>query len=65
MVNRIVMDPFTDLAITICIVLNTVFMAIEHYPSSIEFNNMLSTGNLASSPGLLCLFFCLLKLQSL
>ncbi|XP_046903387.1 sodium channel, voltage-gated, type I-like, alpha [Hypomesus transpacificus] len=46
LVNRIVMDPFTDLAITICIVLNTVFMAIEHYPSSIEFNNMLSTGNL-------------------
>ncbi|XP_067115667.1 sodium channel, voltage-gated, type I-like, alpha [Osmerus mordax] len=46
LVNLIVMDPFTDLAITICIVLNTVFMAIEHYPSSIAFNNMLSTGNL-------------------
>uniref|UniRef100_A0A3B3XZ33 Sodium channel protein n=1 Tax=Poecilia mexicana TaxID=48701 RepID=A0A3B3XZ33_9TELE len=42
----IVMDPFVDLAITICIVLNTVFMAMEHYPMTEEFEDLLSTGNL-------------------
>ncbi|XP_048121747.1 sodium channel, voltage gated, type V-like, alpha b isoform X2 [Alosa alosa] len=41
-----VMDPFLDLAITICIVLNTLFMAMEHYPMTEEFNTMLSIGNL-------------------
>ncbi|XP_065114990.1 sodium channel, voltage gated, type V-like, alpha b isoform X2 [Paramisgurnus dabryanus] len=41
-----VMDPFLDLAITICIVLNTLFMALEHYPMTDEFNKMLSVGNL-------------------
>ncbi|XP_038870254.1 sodium channel protein type 2 subunit alpha-like [Salvelinus namaycush] len=45
-VNMIVMDPFVDLAITICIVMNTVFMAMEHYPMSGEFNTMLYVGNL-------------------
>ncbi len=41
-------DPFLDLAITICIVLNTLFMALEHYPMTDEFNRMLSVGNLVS-----------------
>uniref|UniRef100_A0A8C0G7F3 Sodium channel protein n=1 Tax=Chelonoidis abingdonii TaxID=106734 RepID=A0A8C0G7F3_CHEAB len=45
-VNLVVMDPFVDLAITICIVLNTLFMAMEHYPMTHEFNNVLSLGNL-------------------
>uniref|UniRef100_A0A8K9UHL2 Sodium channel protein n=1 Tax=Oncorhynchus mykiss TaxID=8022 RepID=A0A8K9UHL2_ONCMY len=45
-VKMIVMDPFLDLAITICIVLNTLFMALEHYPMTDEFNNVLSVGNL-------------------
>ncbi|KAJ8003466.1 hypothetical protein DPEC_G00148610, partial [Dallia pectoralis] len=45
-VNTVVMDPFVDLAITICIVLNTLFMAMEHYPMTKEFNNVLSVGNL-------------------
>ncbi|XP_039613454.1 sodium channel, voltage-gated, type I-like, alpha isoform X1 [Polypterus senegalus] len=45
-VNLIVMDPFVDLAITICIVLNTLFMAMEHYPMTEEFNHVLSVGNL-------------------
>ncbi|KAI2666455.1 Sodium channel protein type 4 subunit alpha B [Labeo rohita] len=42
----IVMDPFVDLGITICIVLNTVFMAMEHYPMTPHFEHMLSVGNL-------------------
>ncbi|XP_036388464.1 sodium channel, voltage gated, type VIII, alpha subunit a isoform X1 [Megalops cyprinoides] len=45
-VNLIVMDPFVDLAITICIVLNTVFMAMEHYPMTPHFEHVLSVGNL-------------------
>nr|XP_009674514.1 PREDICTED: sodium channel protein type 1 subunit alpha isoform X4 [Struthio camelus australis] len=45
-VNLVVMDPFVDLAITICIVLNTLFMAMEHYPMTDEFNSVLSVGNL-------------------
>ncbi|XP_012680292.1 sodium channel, voltage gated, type VIII, alpha subunit b isoform X2 [Clupea harengus] len=45
-VNMVVMDPFVDLAITICIVLNTVFMAMEHYPMTPQFEHVLSVGNL-------------------
>ncbi|XP_005944693.1 sodium channel protein type 2 subunit alpha isoform X3 [Haplochromis burtoni] len=45
-VSMVVMDPFVDLAITICIVLNTLFMAMEHYPMTEEFDNVLSVGNL-------------------
>ncbi|KAL2078644.1 hypothetical protein ACEWY4_026329 [Coilia grayii] len=45
-VHFVVMDPFVDLGITICIVLNTLFMAMEHYPMSEEFDHMLSVGNL-------------------
>uniref|UniRef100_A0A9J7WXG3 Sodium channel protein n=1 Tax=Cyprinus carpio carpio TaxID=630221 RepID=A0A9J7WXG3_CYPCA len=45
-VNLIVMDPFVDLAITICIVLNTLFMAMEHYPMTENFEHVLSVGNL-------------------
>ncbi|XP_071072430.1 sodium channel protein type 1 subunit alpha isoform X11 [Dasypus novemcinctus] len=45
-VNLVVMDPFVDLAITICIVLNTLFMAMEHYPMTEHFNNVLTVGNL-------------------
>nr|Q2XVR5.2 RecName: Full=Sodium channel protein type 4 subunit alpha A; AltName: Full=Voltage-gated sodium channel subunit alpha Nav1.4a [Tetraodon nigroviridis]ABB29443.2 voltage-gated sodium channel Nav1.4a [Tetraodon nigroviridis] len=45
-VHFVVMDPFVDLAITICIVLNTLFMAMEHYPMTQEFDYMLSVGNL-------------------
>lgn len=69
-VNLIVMDPFVDLAITICIVLNTLFMAMEHYPMTTDFEDMLSVGNLVSGTlfvllflsyssvkNLLCLFF--------
>lgn len=47
-VHFVVMDPFVDLAITICIVLNTLFMAMEHYPMTEEFDYMLSVGNLVS-----------------
>lgn len=45
-VHLIVMDPFVDLGITICIVLNTLFMAMEHYPMTEHFDNVLTVGNL-------------------
>lgn len=48
-VYLIVMDPFVDLAITICIVLNTLFMAMEHYPMTPHFEEVLSVGNLVRS----------------
>lgn len=48
-VKLVVMDPFVDLGITICIVLNTLFMAMEHYPMTEEFENVLTVGNLVGS----------------
>ncbi|XP_057561794.1 sodium channel protein type 5 subunit alpha isoform X5 [Hippopotamus amphibius kiboko] len=45
-VKFMVMDPFTDLTITMCIVLNTLFMALEHYNMTAEFEEMLQVGNL-------------------
>ncbi|XP_062970428.1 sodium channel protein type 5 subunit alpha isoform X3 [Cynocephalus volans] len=45
-VKFLVMDPFADLTITMCIVLNTLFMALEHYNMTTEFEEMLQVGNL-------------------
>ncbi|XP_042300799.1 sodium channel protein type 2 subunit alpha-like [Sceloporus undulatus] len=45
-VHFIVMDPFVDLGITICIVVNTLFMSMEHYPSDPAFIDVLKNGNL-------------------
>ncbi|XP_025027460.1 sodium channel protein type 1 subunit alpha-like [Python bivittatus] len=45
-VHLIVMDPFVDLGITICIILNTLFMAMEHYPIEDAFSSVLKNGNL-------------------
>ncbi|KAM9541648.1 sodium channel protein type 4 subunit alpha B-like isoform 1-T1 [Salvelinus alpinus] len=42
----IVMDPFMDLFITICTVLNIMFLAMEHYPMTPQFEEVLSVGNL-------------------
>ncbi|XP_030614766.1 sodium channel, voltage-gated, type I-like, alpha isoform X2 [Archocentrus centrarchus] len=44
-IKLIVMDPFMDLFITICIALNTLFMAMEHYPMTRGFQEMLIVGN--------------------
>ncbi|XP_014104648.1 PREDICTED: sodium channel protein type 2 subunit alpha-like isoform X6 [Pseudopodoces humilis] len=45
-VEFIVMDPLVDLAITVCIVINTLFMAMEHYPMTDHFYTVLTVGNL-------------------
>uniref|UniRef100_A0A8C6VCF9 Sodium channel protein n=1 Tax=Naja naja TaxID=35670 RepID=A0A8C6VCF9_NAJNA len=44
-VHLIVMDPFVDLGITICIILNTLFMSMEHYPIDNSFSGVLKNGN--------------------
>ena len=36
--SLIVFDPFTELTITLCIVVNVIFMALDHY--LIEYNGM-------------------------
>ncbi|KAK2497782.1 hypothetical protein MC885_005582 [Smutsia gigantea] len=45
-IHMVIMDPFTDLFLTICIILNICFLALGYYPMSEETNNVLSTGNL-------------------
>ncbi|EGW00833.1 Sodium channel protein type 10 subunit alpha [Cricetulus griseus] len=43
---ELVTDPFAELTITLCIVVNTVFMAMEHYPMTEAFDAMLQAGNI-------------------
>lgn len=46
---RIVTDPFAELTITLCIVVNTVFMSMEHHNMSHTFETMFSIGNIVSA----------------
>ncbi|XP_071594799.1 sodium channel protein type 5 subunit alpha-like [Heliangelus exortis] len=45
-VAAFIKDPFVDLTITICIVMNTLFMALEHNNMSDTFKFVLNVGNL-------------------
>ncbi|NXP36158.1 SCN5A protein, partial [Leiothrix lutea] len=45
-VSAFIKDPFFDLTITVCIVMNTLFMALEHNNMSRTFKDMLKIGNL-------------------
>ncbi|XP_063157964.1 sodium channel protein type 5 subunit alpha-like [Candoia aspera] len=45
-VGVVVMDPFADLTITLCIVMNTLFMALDHYKMTPWFERALSRGNM-------------------
>ncbi|KAG1669531.1 Sodium channel protein para [Nymphon striatum] len=42
----IVFDPFMELFITLCIVVNTLFLAMDHYGMNQVFVDLLKTGNL-------------------
>ncbi|XP_039378627.1 sodium channel protein type 5 subunit alpha-like isoform X3 [Mauremys reevesii] len=44
-VKLIVMDPFTDLTVTVCIVVNTIFMVIENHNMTDALSNMIITVN--------------------
>uniref|UniRef100_A0A6I8P5D5 Sodium channel protein n=1 Tax=Ornithorhynchus anatinus TaxID=9258 RepID=A0A6I8P5D5_ORNAN len=46
MVRAVVTDPLVELAVTACIVLNTLFMAMEHYKMTETFKLLLHIGNL-------------------
>ncbi|XP_072506806.1 sodium channel protein type 10 subunit alpha [Notamacropus eugenii] len=46
LISNIVMDPFTELAVTLCIVTNTLFMSMEHYNMTPSFSSMLQKGNI-------------------
>ncbi|XP_068169883.1 sodium channel protein type 4 subunit alpha B-like [Antennarius striatus] len=39
-------NPFFDLGIVICLIVNIIFMAMEHFPMSPEFDEHLSTAHL-------------------
>lgn len=42
----LVFDPFMELFITLCIVVNTLFMAMDHDDMDPDFNSVLKNGNL-------------------
>lgn len=54
-VKFIIMDPFSDLTITLCIVMNTLFMAMDHYKMTKEFEEVLNVGNLVCRSCFMCL----------
>ncbi|XP_049600444.1 sodium channel protein type 4 subunit alpha B [Syngnathus scovelli] len=42
LLHRVVSDPFFDLFVVICLLLNITFMAMEHFPLTYQFEEMLS-----------------------
>jgi voltage-gated sodium channel type II alpha len=46
----IVFDPFVDLFITLCIVVNTMFMALDHHDMDPGMESALQHGNYVSYP---------------
>lgn len=49
---QIVKDPLFELGITLCIVLNTLFLALEHHGMSESVRQALDIGNKVSLPPL-------------
>lgn len=52
-VSLIVFDPFVELFITLCIVVNTMFMALDHHDMNKEMEKVLKSGNYVSIKKLL------------
>lgn len=44
-VSFIVFDPFVELFITLCIVVNTLFMALDHHDMNKDMEKFLKSGN--------------------
>lgn len=60
-VALLVFDPFVELFITLCIVVNTLFMALDHYDMNKDMERALKSGNYVSYIdshycSLICLF---------
>jgi voltage-gated sodium channel type II alpha len=47
-VALLVFDPFVELFITLCIVVNTLFMALDHYEMNKDMERALKSGNYVS-----------------
>ncbi|XP_059225604.1 sodium channel protein 60E isoform X7 [Stomoxys calcitrans] len=60
---KVVRDPLFELAITLCIVLNTAFLAMEHHGMSESFRNALDVGNKVFTS--IFTFECIIKLMAL
>lgn len=58
LVELLVFDPFVELFITLCIVVNTLFMAMDHYGMNCSFEYFLRMGNYVSRMGV-----CVLSLS--
>lgn len=53
----IVFDPFMELFITLCIIVNTFFMALDHHDMDPDFEKILKAGNYVCTHSLsLCSF---------
>lgn len=48
-VALIVFDPFVELFITLCIVVNTLFMALDHHNMDKDLDKALKSGNYVST----------------
>lgn len=48
-ISWLVFDPFVELFITLCIVINTLFMALDHHNMNREIEKVLKAGNYVSS----------------
>lgn len=47
-VSLLVFDPFVELFITLCIVVNTLFMALDHHDMDKDMERVLKSGNYVS-----------------
>lgn len=48
-ISLVVFDPFVELFITLCIVANTLFMALDHHDMNKDMEKFLKSGNLVST----------------
>lgn len=48
-VALLVFDPFVELFITLCIVVNTLFMALDHHEMNKDMDKVLKSGNYVSN----------------
>lgn len=58
---QVVKDPLFELAITLCIVLNTMFLALEHHGMSDSVRQALDIGNKVCAALLIILFIALIS----
>lgn len=48
-ISLLVFDPFVELFITLCIVVNTLFMALDHHDMDRDMERVLKSGNYVST----------------